>query len=111
METEAPEGSRQVVRAIVDRVRSHPPTVLDQQQLAMLLETAEIVRDADTLMADRIRILTIEGVILVQERTPQREILVRRLDSREAAHRLVDDRLATYERMWDGCGCKIDYGT
>ena len=21
----------------------------------------------------------------------------------------VDDRLAAYERMWDGCGCKIDY--
>jgi hypothetical protein len=111
MDTEAPESSRRVAREIVDRVRPHPPTVVDQQQLAMLLETVEIVRDDDTLMAGRIRILALDGVILVQERTPQGEILVRRLDSDEAAHRLVDDRLATYERMWDGCGCKVDYGT
>ncbi len=27
----------------------------------------------------------------------------------EAARRFVEDRMETYERMWDGCGCRIDY--
>ena len=27
----------------------------------------------------------------------------------EAAGRFVDNRLAAYDRMWDGCGCKVDY--
>ena len=50
-----------------------------------------------------------DGRILVQEETPEREVLVRKLASIDAANGLVDGRLADYERMWDGCGCKIDY--
>jgi hypothetical protein len=35
--------------------------------------------------------------------------VIRRLADEAAAARFVADRLATYERMWDGCGCRIDY--
>ncbi len=51
----------------------------------------------------------LDGYSLVQEETPDGQILLRRLGSREAAEEFVEDRLATYERMWDGCGCKVDY--
>ncbi len=30
-------------------------------------------------------------------------------DGVEAAQEFVAARLETYERMWDGCGCKVDY--
>ena len=46
---------------------------------------------------------------MVQEQTTNGEILVHEVGSEAAAQRVVDDRLATYERMWDGCGCKVDY--
>ena len=35
--------------------------------------------------------------------------VVRRLDDGDAVRAFVAERLADYERMWDGCGCRIDY--
>ena len=35
--------------------------------------------------------------------------VVRRLGGRAEADAFLKDRLAQYERMWDGCGCRIDY--
>lgn len=35
--------------------------------------------------------------------------VVRLLADEEEAKRFVEYRLAQYERMWDGCGCRIDY--
>jgi hypothetical protein len=46
---------------------------------------------------------------MVQEETPDRVVLTRRMATREAAEAFVNDRLEIYERMWDGCGCKINY--
>ncbi|MFQ5536331.1 MAG: hypothetical protein ACE5GJ_02655 [Gemmatimonadota bacterium] len=49
-----------------------------------------------------------DGYLAVEE--PSRtERVVRRLSNREAVRAFVDNRLDTYERMWDGCGCKVDY--
>jgi hypothetical protein len=80
-----------------------------REDLAAVLELAEVIREEDTTLAGWIRILSLDGHILVQEETPEREILVRKLSSIDAANGLVEGRLADYERMWDGCGCKIDY--
>jgi hypothetical protein len=80
-----------------------------QEELLELLEAAEVLSDQDTLVAGHLRVLDLSGLILVQEETPEGQLLVRRAESVEAAQALVADRLATYERMWDGCGCKVDY--
>ncbi len=49
-----------------------------------------------------------EELAAVEE--PSREARVaRRLGSPEAARDFVQKRLAEYERMWDGCGVKVDY--
>ena len=53
--------------------------------------------------------LSVDGHIVIQEETPNGEVLLRRLDSRASAEQFVEGWLADYERMWDGCGCKIDY--
>jgi hypothetical protein len=82
---------------------------LDAEALPQLLEAAEVIREVDTCLTGWIRILRFENQFAVQERTPEGEVLVRRLDSREAAELFVERRLRDYERMWDGCGCSIDY--
>lgn len=78
-------------------------------ELATLLEACETARAVDTRLAGWIRVLTFDERIVVQEETPDGEILLRAFDSPEAAGAFVDGRLADYDRMWDGCGCKIDY--
>jgi hypothetical protein len=94
---------------IMRRVSENSVVKIDREELATVLEAAEEIRAEDTTLAGWIRILLLGDHVLVQEETPDREVLVRKLDSIDAANRLVDERLADYERMWDGCGCKIDY--
>ncbi len=69
---------------------------------------ATVLRE-DTLVSGDI--LVAEGpcgpVIVEQSRTEERT--VRRAADLEAARVFVAERLATYDRMWNGCGCKIDY--
>jgi len=95
-------------RALIAEIEERAIIALDREELPELLETAEVIRADDTCVAGWIRILRINGHFTVQEQTPDGEILVRRLISREATERFVEDRLKNYERMWDGCSCTID---
>jgi hypothetical protein len=99
---------------------------MDAQQLQRGLEAGEIVRldrdDWDSCR-DRFRVMErhdtgLRGELLivagaaglaVVEEPSTVERVVRPLPSLQAARELLADRLATYDRMWDGCGCKIDY--
>ena len=83
---------------------------LTREELEDLLAVATIVREEDTCISGMLRILRLQnGTILVQEETPQREVLVRTRPSLEAAQEFISGRLEVYERMWDGCGCKVNY--
>ena len=42
------------------------------------------------------------------EEPSSRERVVRLIEEHEV-QAFVEDRLDTYERMWDGCGCKVAY--
>jgi len=97
------------IRELVAQFEERAIFALDREALPVLPEATEVIRADDTCVAGWIRILRINDHFAVQEQTPDGEILLRRLISREAAERFVEDRLNDYERMWDGCGCKIDY--
>ena len=49
-----------------------------------------------------------DGFAALEQPAPDTWV-VRRLGERAEADRFIQDRLAQYERMWDGCGCRIDY--
>jgi len=93
----------------VAKLQSPAPIPVDREILVGLLDTAEVLRQDNTCVAGWIRILSFDGVILVQEETPDGNALARRMPSIEDANDFVKDRLGSYERMWDGCGCKINY--
>ena len=94
---------------VVREISKNVVMKIDRDDLTTLLERAETIREEDTTLAGVIRVLSLDGLVLIQEETPEGEVLVRRMASTEAAYELLDRRLADYERMWDGCGCKIDY--
>jgi hypothetical protein len=85
------------------------PVVLSSATLPELLARARVVRAEDTGISGWIRLLELDGEILTQEETPDHRVLVRRHADVVDAERFVEERLATYDRMWDGCGCKVDY--
>ena len=83
--------------------------ILPEEELNDLLEKCEVVTERDTLISGLIRILKFGPYFLTQELTPKKEIVLRRYNSREEAEQLVFDHMETYDQMWDGCGCKVNY--
>jgi len=68
----------------------------------------EIERHATAVAGDLVIVRTAAGPAAVE--TPSdHEVVVRRLADPDAVRQFVAHRLAQYERMWEGCGCRIDY--
>ena len=85
-----------------ERLIRAPVVELTELELDGLLASGETVRDDDTPVAGRIRILSLDGLIVVQEETPERRFVVRAMTSLEHAQSFVDERRACYDKMWDG---------
>jgi len=68
----------------------------------------EIERHDTHVAGDLVIVRTPAGPAAVEAPRPHQRV-IRRLADMDKVRRFVADRLATYERMWDGCGCKIDY--
>jgi len=63
----------------------------------------------DTFIAGDLVIARSGDVLVAVERPTAGKRVIRRLTDESEARAFVRDRLDTYERMWDGCGCKVDY--
>ncbi len=63
----------------------------------------------NTQLAGDLLIVDMAGQLVAVE-SPSREARVARLlGGAEEARAFVERRLEEYERMWDGCGVKVDY--
>jgi len=65
-------------------------------------------RHATGLRGNLSIVRTTAGLAAVEEPTADQRV-IRLLGGDEETSRFIADRLASYERMWDGCGCRIDY--
>lgn len=68
----------------------------------------EVERHPTHIAGDLIIVRDAHGPVAVEEPATRRRVL-RRLADDADVRRFVQDRLDTYERMWDGCGCKVEY--
>jgi len=84
------------IAALLEKLGETARLDLSPDELEGLLETAEIVREEDTCISGMIRILRLKNTVLVQEETPDREIVVRTRPTVEAAEEFVAGRLETY---------------
>lgn len=87
---------------LIKSLENSPVVVLSEAELDHLLQQGTLLKEDDTHMSGFIRILDWKGTILLQEKTNKDEYTVRKLDSRETADAFLQNRLETYERMWDG---------
>jgi len=97
------------IKEILDEFKQSAVIPIERAELPHLLDQAVVVKEVDTNISGWIRILDLDGIIILEEETTEGEVLLRQFKSVEKAAALIEDRLATYERMWDGCGCRIDY--
>ena len=71
-------------------------------------EFLEVERHKTQLAGDLI-IIEIEGGLVAVESPSRAARVARPLGGPDAAREFVAMRMEEYERMWDGCGVKIDY--
>jgi len=69
----------------------------------------EVVERHPTFLAGELVIAHSDAGLLAVEEPGDGVRVVRRLGDEAAMRAFVRERMDTYERMWDGCGCKVDY--
>lgn len=74
-----------------------------------LFESSELINESETHMAGPIRIFKLRDRYFLQETTDKGKTIVRKVESLSDAEDLIQQRLDKYEKMWDGCGCRVDY--
>lgn len=83
--------------------------VISDDQFRELMLESKVIAEKETYISDKIRIISLNDFIFIQETTNKQELLVRRMKNLSEAEDLVTQRLDIYDKMWDGCGCKVDY--
>ena len=69
----------------------------------------EEVERHHTVVAGSLVIVRVDGLLAAVEQPRPDERVVRALGNEEAVRAFVRERMEKYERMWDGCGCRVDY--
>ncbi|MBP1682678.1 MAG: hypothetical protein H6Q27_241 [Ignavibacteriaceae bacterium] len=94
---------------VVSTLKRKKYLIISEAELNELLSKSELLLEENTYLSDKIRLLKYNDDLLIQEKSTKEEFLVRRMNTKKEAEDLIKERLDIYNRMWDGCGCKIDY--
>ena len=94
---------------IINQLKNKNLVILKKDELEEIIFQCEVVKEEDTFLSGKIRILKFETVIIIQEENTKDEIILRLFKSIADAEEFINKRLQTYNNMWDGCGCKVNY--
>jgi len=83
--------------------------IISEEQFEKLKKSSKLIYEENTLISDFIRIFQKNEFYIFQEKTPKGDILIRKFNNESEAKHLLNNRLDIYEKMWNGCGCRIDY--
>ena len=94
---------------IIDSLKKKKYLIISKEELDDLLSNSELIIEENTYMSDKIRLLKFNDQLILQEKTTKDEYIIRTINTKADAEIFINDRLEIYNRMWDGCGCKVDY--
>ncbi len=94
---------------IIAEARKKDYSVLSVEDLNNLLSDSRIIIEKDTLISDNIRLLKFGDDFFIQEKSNKDEIIIRIVNSKSEGEDFINSRMKIYDKMWDGCGCKVEY--
>jgi len=94
---------------ILTRLEQGEIVVTTPSEWEAVASAFEVLEEHDTQMAGMLWILRGPSGLVALEEPKRTERVLRPLHDPDQVRAFVDDRLATYERMWDGCGCRVEY--
>ena len=98
------------INDILDYLKDKNVYHLTTEEVTRLLDQYTIEKEYETGIAGPIKILQIEieDERLVLETDQKRNNYIRTIKSQDV-NEFVTERLSIYDKMWDGCGCKVFY--
>ena len=97
------------IKEIIIRAKKEACLKINGKDLELLLSKCKVVEDKDTLISGKLRLLNYQNNLLIQEQSDKGDLLIRFMQNKAEANKFIDERLEIYDKMWDGCGCKVDY--
>jgi hypothetical protein len=97
------------VEGIILSVKKKKYLIISEAELNELLSNSILIIEENTYISDKIRLLKFKEELILQEKTTKDEYLIRLMSTKKDAEVLIKERLEIYNRMWDGCGCKVNY--
>lgn len=94
---------------IISSCKKKKYLIINESDLIELLSLSKLIIEEDTHISDKIRLLKIKDELVLQEKTTKDEYLIRIMSTQKEAEELIKERFEIYNRMWDGCGCKVKY--
>ena len=91
------------------RVSTEGIVPMDPSEWSELAGSFEEVERHDTRLAGNLIILRDDDTFLAVEEPSRQARVIRKLGGRAEAAAFVTKRMEEYERMWDGCGCRVEY--
>jgi len=91
------------------RLKAGNIVTISAAEWAAIAGSFEQVERRDTFVASDLLIVRSEASLAAVEQPSPEQRVVRPLSDDAEVSRFVQRRLEEYERMWDGCGCKVDY--
>jgi len=98
-------NAQQVMR----KLRSGGIVSLSSAEWERLAPRFEVLEIHETRLAGQLLLVRGPAGLAAVERPERGRRVIRPLADETAARAFVKDRLETYDRLWDGCGCHIDY--
>lgn len=93
----------------ITNMKSNEPKILSEEIVQSIISKSNLLTEQDTLISRHIRLMKYKHVFIVQERSSKQEIILRKFTNFDKASKFITERMIVYEKMWDGCGCKINY--
>jgi len=97
------------LEGIISSAKKKKYLIISEVELNELLSNSKLIIEENTYISDKIRLLKYKTDLLIQEKTTKNEYIIRVLKTKKEAEELIKQRLEIYNKMWDGCGCKVEY--
>jgi hypothetical protein len=97
------------IKELISRAKKKAYLKINEKDLELLLSKCKVVEEKDTLISGKLRLLSFQNNLFTQEQSDKGELLIRFMTNKEEAKEFIDERMETYDKMWDGCGCRVHY--
>ena len=94
---------------IIEILKSKNVLQFRKDNCFQILKEIKPYKEIDTHFVGKIVLFEVENEFIAMEEDGKSNYYLRIVKSKEDFDAFVHDRLSIYDRMWDGCGCKVEY--